>query len=53
MSITRLELLRRNNKVDACSVSNLVSPRRDDKLSLNKCSENTKFRSSAFDWMIR
>lgn len=53
MSITRLELLRKNKKVSACSVSNLVTPRKDDKLSLDKCSKNTKFRSSAFDYMIR
>ena len=42
----------KNRKVKACNVANLIDPKRDLNLSLNKCSEKTKFRSSLFDMLV-
>lgn len=51
--ISKLEWLLRNRKNDSCVVSNMVSPRKNVELSLNKCSDKTKLRASAYDGMIR
>ena len=44
--MTRLEALRKNQISEACIQSSLVSHRQSSKLSLSKCSDRTKFRSS-------
>ena len=48
--MTRLEALRKNQIIKACSQSSLVSHQQSSKLSLSKCSDRTKMRSSAIKW---
>lgn len=51
--MTRLELLCKNQAVQACNTSELVLRKKENLLALDKCSDRTKFRSSAFNYMLR
>lgn len=43
---------KKKRRVAACNVSNLISTPKDIKLSLEKCSDETKLKSSFFNWLI-
>lgn len=50
--MVRKEPVIKNQKVRACNVSNLITSKSNLRLSLNKCSRDTKIRSSLLDIFI-
>lgn len=42
----------KNQKVKACNVSNLITSKSNLRLSLNKCSRDTRIRSSLLDIFV-
>lgn len=42
----------KNEKVQACKTSTLITEKNNIKLSLHKCSNKTKIRDTSFDIMI-
>ncbi len=42
----------KTQQVRSCNVSNLITPKKDLKLSLHKCSNKTKIRDSSFDILL-